>query len=120
MEKTTIIHNGDVFEIVESAPLGYSIWNIGKNMLDGYLPFCRLSSCQPFPGATNIETDTLKAIKCEGAQFILAAVCGGTDTIEKMEHYIKRHQSAKPGTYEHAKVQKIEKALPFMRQIKWR
>ena len=29
----------DVFEIVDTVPLGYSIWNIGHNMPDGYLPF---------------------------------------------------------------------------------
>lgn len=34
----------DVFEIVDTVPLGYSIWNIGHNMPDGYLPFCRLSA----------------------------------------------------------------------------
>lgn len=117
--KEIIVHNGNVFEIVEEFPLGYDIWNIGKNMLDGYLPLCRLSSHQPFDGARNIETDTLKAIKCAGAQVILDAIHGGTNTLDAMERYVKRHQHAKPGSYAHEKVQKIKKALPFMQQIKW-
>lgn len=117
--RETIIHNGDVFEIVEEFPLGYEIWNIGENMLDGYLPLCRLSSKQPFDGGRCIETDTLKAIRCDGAQIILDAVHGGTDTLESMERYVKRHQRAKPGSYAYEKVQKIQKALPFMYQIKW-
>lgn len=119
MGKIVINNNGDVFEVVEIIPLGYEIWSIGKNMMDGYLPLCRLSSRQPFDGARNIETDALKAIKCDGAQVILDAVHGGTDTLESMERYIKRHQRAKPGSYAYEKVQKIQKALPFMRQIKW-
>lgn len=28
----------DVFEIVDTVPLGYSIWNIGHNMPDGFCP----------------------------------------------------------------------------------
>ena len=69
--------DNDVFEIVDTVPLGYSIWNIGRNMPDGYLPFCRLCAIQPFEGAQCIETDTLKAVKTEGAQTILAAVGRG-------------------------------------------
>lgn len=76
----TITVNGDTFEIVDFFPLGYSIWNIGKNMPDGYLPLCRLSQRQPFPGGRNIETDTLKAIKIDGAQTVLAAVDRGCNT----------------------------------------
>lgn len=32
------------FELVDRVPLGYSIWNIGENMADGYLPLCRLAA----------------------------------------------------------------------------
>ena len=74
MEKKTITHGGHTFELVDHIPQGYTIWNIGKNMIDGYLPLCRLAYFQPFPGARNIEVDTLKAIKCDGAQVILAAI----------------------------------------------
>lgn len=72
-----------IFEVVASVPPGYEIWKIGSNMIDGYLPLCRLSAYQPFPEGRNIETDTLKAIRLEEAQTILVAVSGGQDTIEK-------------------------------------
>ena len=73
------------FELVDRVPLGYSIWNIGENMADGYLPLCRLAAVQPFPGGRSIEVDTLKAIKCEGAQEILAAAGWGPETLDEME-----------------------------------
>lgn len=114
-----IRHKSDLFEVVDFVPLGYSIWNIGANMVDGYLPLCRLSKYQPFEGATNIETDTLKAIKCDGAKTILAAIGGGANTIEKMESYIEKHRNARPNTACHMAVKRCRKALPFMRKIKW-
>ena len=111
---------GDVeFEIVDEVPLGYSIWNIGHCMPEGYLPFCRLSSRQEWDGAQQIETETLKAIKCEGAQIILAAIGSGVQTIEEMERYIEENRNAKPGTVAYAEVQKFETALPYMKKIKW-
>lgn len=114
----TITHGGDTFELVDSVPLGYEIWNIGKNMLDGYLPLCRLAWLQPFEGARRIERDTLKAIRVEGAQTILAAVGGGQNTVAAMERYIKRYRRAKPNTYAYRQVQRMKAALPFMKQIK--
>ena len=102
------------FEVVDSVPQGYEIWNIGKNMIDGYLPLCRV-----IPGTFSIEPETLKAIKIDGAQKILAAVNGGQDTIESMEWYIKRYRNAKPGTWSHLQVERMKEALPIMRQIKW-
>ena len=108
------------FELVDSVPLGYIIWNIG-NMADGYLPLCRLCAMQRFPGGRSIEPDTLKAIKCDGAQIILEATsCSGADTAEKMEKYISKHRNAKPGTWEHTTVKRIKEALPYVKQIRWR
>lgn len=88
-------------------------------MPDGYLPLCRLAQHQPFPGGRKIETNTLKAIEIEGAQTILAAIGWGTDNVDKMEKYIKRHRNAQKGSpiYEHVK--KVKAALPIMKQIKW-
>lgn len=116
----TITHNGHTFQLIDYVPVGYEIWNIGKNMVDGYLPLCRMSAVrQPFPGCREIETDTLKAIPCEGAQVILSAVGCGHDTPKKMEAYIQKHNHEKPGTRAYEEVQKCKAALPFMRQIKW-
>lgn len=115
--KKTITHGGNTFELVDAVPWGYFIWNIGKNMIDGYLPLCRLSSSQPFPGGRSIETDTLKAIKIDGVQTILAAIGWGSETPDEMETYIKKHSANNDHRME---VERMKKALPLMRQIKWR
>lgn len=114
MTRQTISDNRHTFEIVDFVPPGYQIWNIGKNMIDGYLPLCRV-----IPGTFSIEPETLKAIKIDGAQKILAAINGGQNTIESMERYIKRYRNAKPGTWSYLQVEKMKEALPIMRQIKW-
>ncbi len=31
-----------VFTVVDKAPADYIVWNIGNNMADGYIPFCKL------------------------------------------------------------------------------
>lgn len=119
MIKQIITNGKHTFEIVNAVPFGYQIWNIGKNMIDGYLPLCRLKPYQPFEGGREIETETLKAIKIKESQTILAAVGGGQNTIKSMEKYIKRYKNAKPGTWSYNQVQRMKKALPIMRQIKW-
>lgn len=116
MEKQTITHDGYTFELVDRVPRGYLIWNIGKNMIDGYLPLCRLAQFQPFPGGRNIEVETLKAIKCEGAQTILAAIGWGPETPEEMERYIKKYERKGTRTME---VERMKRALPLMRQVWW-
>lgn len=116
MEKQTITNNGRTFELVDSVPHGYLIWNIGENMVDGYLPLCRLSANQPFPGGRSIEVETPKAIKYAGAQTILAAVGYGPETPEEMERYIEKHE--RKGTHI-MEVESMKKALPLMRQIWW-
>ena len=74
-ENMQTIKSGEhVFEIVDKVPCGYMIWNIGTNMVDGYLPLCRLKAAQPFQGGREIEVDTLKAIKVDGAQIILDVI----------------------------------------------
>lgn len=109
----TIISGNHTFEVVESVPRGYSVWMIGKNMIDGYLPLCRLSPVQPFEGGRNVEIRTLKAIKTEGAQTILAACGYGAETVKGMEKLLNGKKKQ-----EDYIVEKIEKALPFMREIK--
>lgn len=71
---TTALGVCDTYEVVTEPPLGYIIWNIGDNAPEGYLPFCRLKFMQPFEGGREIESDTLKAMKCDGAREILAAI----------------------------------------------
>lgn len=115
----TITSGKHTFEIVDHIPGGYQIWNIGKNMVDGYLPLCRLKAIQPFEGCTEIEPDTLKAIRTDGAQTILAAIGGGQNTIPEMERYIKRYSRSK----NHCTMRRVERmkaALVYMYQLKWR
>lgn len=104
------------FEIVDRVPPGYHIWNIGDNMADGYLPLCRLCAIQPFPGGRNIEADTLKAIKCEGAQVILKAAGFGPDKPEEVERYIEKNKDKANRRYE---VERMKEALPYLRKVKW-
>ena len=106
-----------IFEVVDYVPYGYFIWNIGS-MVEGYLPLCRLASRQPFDGARCIDVHTLKAIKCEGAQYILAVVGNGQSTVAEVERYLNRYKDAKPGTWSYTMVQRMKKALPYMKKIK--
>ena len=105
------------FEIVDFVPLGYTVWNIGsQHMPYGYLPLCRLKTVQPFDGGRDIETDTLKAIKIEGAHLILDAVGYEPATLEEMEKFVAKYE--KKESYQW-RIAKMKKALPIMRQIRW-
>ena len=116
----TITVGEHVFEIVNEVPRGYMVWNIGDNMAEGYLPFCRLSTYQPFPDGRNIEVDTLKALKCEGAREILSIASFGCRTIDDVEEYLNKHKNPKPGTATYMDVQRCKEALPYMRKINLR
>lgn len=49
------------FEVVDKIPVGYTVWNIGDNMVDGYIPLAK-----PV-GPYEIDPWTLKAIKIDDA-----------------------------------------------------
>ncbi len=85
-------------------------------MVDGYLPFCRLKPVQPFPGGRAIETDTLRAMKCDGAQTILAAIGYGPNTPAQMEQFIQEHEGHEVHS---TAVERMKAALPYMRQLRW-
>lgn len=45
------------FTIVDKVPAGYKVWNIGKHMPSGYIPYAQVDSdCR-------VNTETLKALK---------------------------------------------------------
>lgn len=102
------------FEIVNHIPLGYHIWNIGKHIEDGYLPLCQMIG-----GTYTINSNTLKAIKIPEAQIILSAIGVGPETPEQMEKYIEKHKNDNPNSWEYSVVKKMNKALPFMKKLKW-
>lgn len=105
------------FELVNEVPPGYEVWNIGDNMAPGYLPLCRLCAVQPFEGGRNIEEDTLKAIKIEGAEKILRATIRGK-TFAEMERYARRLACVNDERIEHiARI--YAEAVPIMKKINW-
>ena len=93
MDEAKRIASGEyTFEVIDEIPCGYEFWNIGKNMTEGYLPLCRLSAIQPFEGGRCVDVESLKAIKLDGAQIVLAASVHGQTTVEAMEKYLARYQ----------------------------
>lgn len=108
----TITSGKDIFQIVDFVPSGHHIWNIGKNMIDGYLPLVQLGGYDGYQ-----VVGVKKAIKIEGAQTILAAIGWGQGTIKEMETYIKRYKNSKRQvTLNHVK--RLEEALKVMYLIK--
>lgn len=108
---------GYKFELVESFPRGYHIWNIGSNMPDGYLPLCRLKKNQRFEGGREIETDTLKAIKCESAQTILKAVMCGGGTLSAMKSTLKKNESKTGELEDFEKVKVLKEGIFWLEKI---
>ena len=108
------------FRLVDSVPPGHMIWNIGKlHMPEDYLPLCKLSFFQPYPGGRSIDVETLLAIKTNGAHIILDAIGYGPHTPDEMEKYIEKHKAAKPGSCRYEEVKRMKAALPYMRKIRW-
>ena len=101
-------HNNE-YTIVTEPPLGYEIWNI-KDAPNGCLPFCRLKMMQPFGGAREIEPDTLKAMKCDGAQVILDAIGFGPQTSDAMQKYIAKKREERKRIVD---LRTYEKSYPF-------
>ena len=101
----TIVDEHHSFQVVDKVPLGYVIWNIGNNMADGYLPLCQVGG----PDGCQVNPDTLKAVKCDGAQTILDA----------MRWFLSKHQNAEPGSYNDRCVQRIKAALPYLDKLGW-
>jgi hypothetical protein len=110
-----IVDGKYTFEIIDYVPYGYVIWNVGKNMIDGYLPIVQLcgeDGCQ-------VNTETMKAIKLKDAQIILAAIGWGQNTIKQMETYVKRYKNSKRKvTQRH--VERLKAALKVMYLIDWK
>jgi len=117
-EPKSIVCGEHTFEVIDYIPRGYEFWNIGKNMTEGYLPLCRLSADQPFSGGRRVDVDSLKAIKLEGAQTVLAASIHGQTTVEAMEKYLKRYQGKKVGEAVCRQIKRIEAALEVLKDVK--
>lgn len=107
--------NQHTYLVVQEPPLGYDIWNIGKRHApEGYLPFCRLSDRQPFPGGRSIETDTLKALKCDGWDIILDAIGYGPQNSAEMRKYIEKNRKNPNRNWI---CQYMRNAIPYLEKI---
>jgi len=117
-EAEYIVCGDDTFEIIDYIPNGYEFWNIGAAMAEGYLPLCRPSQFQPYPGANRIDAENLKAIRLDGAQTVLAASIHGQTTVAAMEEYLERYRgkSTDPSVLE--QVKRIEAALEVLKDVK--
>lgn len=113
----TMVYHGNTYEVVDTWPLGYEIWQIGDNAPDGYVPLCRLKMVQPFDGARDIEPDTLKLIRSSGARAIMNAAHCGLTTLARMETFLEQNRNAVKGTYEATLCHRVELALPHMREL---
>ena len=79
--------NLNEFEIVDYIPLGHVIWNIGKNMEEGYIPFVRVGGydgCQVVKGSE-------KAYKFDKAQDILAITTYGIQNSKEAKDALKKY-----------------------------
>ena len=83
-------------------------------MPSGYLPICLMAPS----GEGQIQVESLKAIKTDGADVILDAVGCGPNTLKEMELFVKKHGNSSPGSRYYENVQRIKKALPYLRKIR--
>lgn len=110
-------HNGRKFMLINYVPEHELIWNIGENMADGYVPFCRLKNIQPFDGAMEIDTNSLKAVRMDGAEKVLKAVRYGQNTVKKMRNYVKKYSNSKKANTLY-KVGLMKEALEVIEEFK--
>lgn len=118
--KTLLYHQDtfgkeDIYEVVDTFPLGYTFWNIGKNAPEGYIPLCRPAAVQPHSHSRDIDTESLKAIKAEGAQTILKAIHYGAKSLKEMKSVV---QAATTRGIEHGyKISRYREAIPYLEKI---
>lgn len=109
----TVLGVCDTYEVVTEPPRGYIIWNIGDNAPEGYLPFCKLKFMQPFEGGREIEPDTLKAMKCDGARN-LSRHRTGCRNLRRDEEV---HQEARTQPRKSWECERMRAAIPYLEKI---
>ena len=104
------IHRFQVWKNLHDVPAAWFVWNIGKNMPDGWLPLARC--IDPLNRPYDIDPDSLIAGQKKEAQIILDCVglCGSN--LKKMEKAINRN---KEKGYKH-NVERLEKAWQLLKQ----
>ena len=100
------------FEVVNSIPKNYVIWNIGTNMVKGYLPLCEL-----YKGTYKVNPNTLKVIKIEGAQEILKIASFIKDiTPQGLLKYYNKNRNSK-NAYTRQKANKVLNAYNILKEV---
>ena len=84
------VHRFKIWEKLSDVPATWFVWNIGKNMPDGWLPLARC--IDPHNRPYDIDPDSLIAVPIKEAQTILDGIglCGGS--LEKMEKTINKYK----------------------------
>lgn len=109
-----------VFTVTDHIPKNFSVWPVNTDWLpDGYVPLCELSESQPFEGAQQINTNTLKLIRTDGVKEIMRAAVRGYGTLEKAKKLLSRIQDGKKRKVRCDTVLIVKAALPFMEALKW-
>lgn len=103
-------HKHHTFEVVDSIPFGYHIWNIGKNMKEGYLPLVQLGG---YDGCQVIGVK--KALPLKNAQIVLSAIGYHGDTPAQMSQYVREHEHE---TECHGRLQLLMRALEILQSVK--
>lgn len=104
-----------IFEIVESVPACYSVWNIPEICGGEYIPFCMTVR----PGdkeCFDVNINTLKAVKMskEEVKILQDAAHAGAGSVKKANSVLKR--TAKTA-YMRQRQERAKKALPILERI---
>ena len=78
------------FEVVDKIPFGYIVWNIGDNMVPGYLPVCMTK-----PGTYEIRPETLKAIALPASELAFLRKVAGRGITSKKSALRHKSETAK-------------------------
>lgn len=77
------------YEIVDSIPHGFFVWNIGSHAPDGFVPLCENAGT----GKYGINPDTLKAVRSDHADLILGCASSGARTPSEARDFLDRANS---------------------------
>lgn len=110
MEVEEMKANLNEFKIVNHIPTGDVIWNIGKNMVEGYIPFVSVGGHDGY----QVIKGSKKAYKFDKAQDILSITGYGIQNSKDAEKAIEKY-SQKIG-YEDL-IERIKKAIPLFKEL---
>ena len=113
MNKINSNDNRYSFEVVEKIPYNYHIWNVNKNLIEGYIPLIKLSSIQGFEGGRSIDVETMKAIKCEDYAEIMDNLYI-TKNVKNTEKWLEKNEGNPKKKWE---INRVKKSLPLIKKL---